>query len=81
MATHPHLGFSHSSQVYQIWLCTRWMLHPRNWSSPKVMFRDTLVGESFNMAKTFGNEFVMGKLDYPAENFRVPSWIHERNKN
>lgn len=33
------------------------------------------------MAKTFGNEFVMGKLDYPAENFRVPSWIHERNKN
>lgn len=45
------------------------------------MFRDAPVGESFSMARTFRNKFVRDKLEYPAEKFRAPSWVHTGNKD
>lgn len=47
----------------------------------RVIFRDILGGESFNMAKTFRNEFVRNKCDYPVETFGAPGWAHAENKN
>lgn len=48
---------------------------------PGVMFRDVSVGESFNVARIFRNEFLQSKRDYPTENFRALGWIHARHKD